>query len=454
MSGGFLKLPRVRVLWGDINLTAYTGGGGAPEVFTNEKEKGGPIIYDVRTSLAAESEGPTAEFKWDPTGPGFAAYEWFLSQEKYLQERISIEFFYARGKKIVMFYKWSGQTINYGNDMSVTVKLQSELAGLVNANLRNTAQAYDEKKGAPLTDVLDKTTQQFGLEKNENILTYNQYSEKLMKDVKLLTVYGNDQTYGTAVSNLTKQAGLQTTANNIGNSGLVTFAPYSWKGKGEQEEIKNGVTDIAAGSAPDPKVRYGYLLGPSMINSTTRTFNWKPPQQDSSSGPSTQSKTERPRDERTGQFITYQEAARREAAKKTSAPLGTTLARPNPGVQNKENPDGPDRQIASNNEKSQDLSFDTFMCPALVGLKPNDIVFIPSLRGDFIEDWIVQNVDYSQNNGNVSISVKATRTFGVKETMNEKMTKKFLDFAKEKKLVGEGATLDAWDSYAWGLPGS
>ena len=25
-----LIIPRVRVLWGDVNLTSYTGGGGAP----------------------------------------------------------------------------------------------------------------------------------------------------------------------------------------------------------------------------------------------------------------------------------------------------------------------------------------------------------------------------------------------------------------------------------------
>ena len=451
MAGGFLKAPRVRVLWGDINLTAYTGGGGAPEIFTNEKEKGGPIVYDVRAALVAEGGSPTAEFKWDPTGPGFAAYEWFITQEKYLQSQISIEFFYPRGKKVVMFYKWSGQTINYGNDMSVTVKLQSELAGLVNAVQRNTAQAYDEREGAKITEVYQKTTKQFGLDGNENILSFNQYAEKQMEKVKLLNVYANDQTYGAAISNLAKQAGHQATANNIGNSGIVVFAPYSWKGE-EEEGIKNGATDIGAGQAPEAKERYGYLLGPSIINSTTRAFNWKPPQQDNANTPSSQAKTERPRDEKTGQFISYQEAAKKEASKKTSSPLGTANARPNPGVQNKDNPNAPDRQIALNNEKSQSLTFDTFMCPVLVGLKPNDIVFIPSLKGDLIEDWIVQNVDYSQSNGKVSISVKASRTFGVKETMNEKMTKKFLDFAKEKKLVGEGATLEAWDEYAWSLP--
>lgn len=453
MSGGFLKSPRVRVFWGDINLSSYDGPNkGAPEVFTLDSEKGGPIVYDVRTSLASEGEGPTAELKWDPTGPGYAAYEWFLSQEKYVQGKFSIEFFYPRGKKIVMFYRWSGQTINYGNDMSITVKLQSELAGLINSNQRNTAQAYDEKKGAELPEVLNKATQQHGLEKVEGILKYNPFVEEQMKKVLLHTVYANDQTYGAAVSNLAKQAGMQATANNVGGSGVIIFSPYSAE---PPQEILNGATDIPAGEAPIPEERYGYLLGPSTINSMTRRYQWKPPQQDNAQTPSSQARTERPRDEKTGKFISYQEAAKKEASKKTSSPIGTANARPNPGVQNTENPDAPGRQIALNQEKGTELSFDTFLCPVLVGLKPNDIVFIPSLKGnDTLEDWIVQNIDYTQSNGEVNISVRATRTFGVTETMNKDMAKKFLDFAKQKKLVGSGATLEAWDAYAWGLPGS
>jgi len=70
MSGGFLRSPRVRVLWGDINLSAYDGPSkGAPEVFALDSEKGGPIVYDIQVDLNAEGEGPTAEMKWDPTGP-------------------------------------------------------------------------------------------------------------------------------------------------------------------------------------------------------------------------------------------------------------------------------------------------------------------------------------------------------------------------------------------------
>lgn len=451
MSGGFLKSPRVRVVWGDINLTAYDGASkGAPEVFTLDSEKGGPIVYDVKISLSSEGNGPTAEFKWDPTGPGYAAYEWFISQPKYVLGRFSIEFFYPRGKKIVTFFRWSGQSINYGNDMSVTVKLQSELAGLVNANQRSIAQAYDEKKGAEITQAYAKTTQQYGLTDYPDILAYNKYAKEQMKKVKLESVYGTDQTYGAAISNLAKQAGHQAVVNNIGSSGIIIYPPYSW---GPDQEVLDGVTDIGADQAPDPKIRYGYLLGPSLIKSVSRNYNWKPPQQEKSKSGATQTKPGPLRDPATGRFVSSQEQNQANTRQPTSSPLATANARPNPGVRNKDNPNGPDRQLALEEEKSSELSFQTFMCPALVGLKPNDIVFIPSLKGDFMEDWIVQSVDYTQNNGAVEISVRATRIFGAKEEMNQTAADKFLAAAKQNKLVGSGATLDAWDAYAWGLPG-
>ena len=457
-NGGFLLSPRVRVLWGDINLSAYDGSSkGAPEVFKSDTERGGPIVFDVRTELASEGEGPTAEFKWDPTGPGYAAYEWFLSQPKYVQSQISIEFFYPGGKKIVMFYKWSGQTINYGNDMSITVKLQSELAGLINANQRNTAQAYDEKKGASAITVFDKTTKQFGLDSKKDIIAYNKYAKEQLEKVKYQSIYGTDQVFASAVSNLAKQSGHSVQANNIGKSNLIVFPPYSYKEKSsEDQEVLNAATDIGAGQAPDPKIRYGYLLGPGIINSVSRQYNWKPPQQSNSNTPSTQPKAARPRDEKTGKFISAAEKAYRDqqaAAAKTSSPLGTANARPTPGIQNKDNPYGPDRQNALNAEKSAEITFETLMCPLLTGIKPNDVVFIPSFKGDYIEDWIVQNVSYTQNNGNVSVSVKGTRTFGVKNTMNETASKKFLALAKSNGLVGPNAQLDAWDAYAWSLPG-
>ena len=62
--GGFLRQPRVRVLWGTTNLSSYDGKGNFPAKT--------PLVYDVQVDLSAENEAPTASMKWDPTGPGFA----------------------------------------------------------------------------------------------------------------------------------------------------------------------------------------------------------------------------------------------------------------------------------------------------------------------------------------------------------------------------------------------
>jgi hypothetical protein len=451
-TGGFLSLPRVRVLWGDINLSSYNGDRSFPQ--------NTPVVYDVSVDLSAENEGPTAEMKWDPTGPGMDLYEWFVTKEEWMKRQITIEYFYSRGKKIVFFFVWSGQSINYGNDMSITVKMQSELAGLVNANQRSTAQAYNEKKGAGPVSVVDKTTKQFGLEKYKDLVQYNPFTLEYWTKVKLATMYGNDWTYGNAISQIAKQTGDMTFANNIGKPNISVIPPYSWKeGKdGKEQDVLNAATDIKAGEAPKPNLRYGYILGPSIINSITRSANWKPPQQDNTNNPGTQT---RARDPKTGRFIaatqnppTAQQTQTENTTAKTSSPLGTSNGRANLGVQNKDNPYGPDRQNALNDEKGSELQMDTLMCPLLVGLKPHDILFVPSLTGKYMEDWIVQSVGYSQNNGLVNINVRATRVFASSSPMNKSAYDKFLDFAKKQGLVGDNATLEAWDAYAWGLPRS
>jgi hypothetical protein len=113
-----------------------------------------------------------------------------------------------------------------------------------------------------------------------------------------------------------------------------------------------------------------------------------------------------------------------------------------------------DRQNALNDEKGSELSMDTLMCPLLVGIKPYDILYVPSLTGDFVEDWIVQSVGYSQNNGQVNVNIRATRVLGLGTPMNVKAAEEFTKFAKSQGLIGPGATLDAWDAYAWPLPGT
>ena len=427
-----------------MNLSAYPGGKGI--------ERGTPLVYDVQVNLNAENEAPTAEMKWDPTGPGFAVYESFIGDKDKIKTQITIEYFYPQGKKVTFIFLWAGQSINYGNDMAVTVKMVSELAGLVNGNIRSTAQAYDEKKGAAPEVFVEKLKKQFAMEKYPKIIQYNKATLEYWKKVKLLNQYGNDWTFGNAVATLVKQTGDQAFPINISQSSVIVMPPFSWQGD------KPETVEEASTSAPttiDPTVRYGYLLGPSIINSISRQSMWKPPQQSNDNMPGKQRfATNSKQATKTQQnHPTRQQQSVADSAASTSGVLGPSSGSTTPSVASKDNPKGPERQNALNQEKGSELSFSALMCPLLVGLKPHDILYVPSLKGGFIEDWIVQSVGYSQQNGSVELSVQATRVLGFGAPMNKTQGEKFLERAESLGLVGPNATLDAWDSYAWSLSG-
>jgi len=344
--------------------------------------------------------------------------------------------------------------------MTITIKLQSELAGLINANPRNVAQAHDEKKGTAPVNVVDKLKEQYGVEKYKDIVQYNPSTLDYWKQVKIGTFYANDTTFGAAVSQMAKQTGDKVTPNNIGGSNLIVMPPISWKDPktGKQVEVINAAT-IGAGKSPEAKLVYGYLLGPSIINTIRRESTLPPPQKTNTNTPNTQ------------QFVTNTQgrtsnasqnpptagqvaaANTQTAAKPTSSPIGTANGRANPGVGNVDNPYGPDRQNALNQENVSKLSLDTLMCPVLVGVKPNDMLYIPSFTGKFMEDWQVKSVGYTQSNGQVTLNIQATRVFATSSPMNKNGYDTMLAYAKQQGLVGPNASLENWDKYAWSLPG-
>ena len=442
MAGNLIQ-PRVRVSWAGINLSAYDGKKDFP--------KETPAVYDVEVQLQSQTQAPTASMKWDPTGPGFALYESFISNPEYMKSRIFIDFFYAGGKRIRMAFVWSGQSISYGNDMTVTVKMKTELDGLINGNIRNNAQSHDEKKGESYLNAIKKLQVQYGIQ--QDLVRYEPKAKTSMEKATLQNAYGNDQTYGGAVANVVQQNGNTVFANNISEPNLVVFAPFSWKP--EQNTVLNGVTEIKPDTDPRPDQRYGYIVGPSIIDSLVRETEWKPPQQTNQNTPNKQSKARR--DPRTGRYTrqtpaTSPQVRLSDSSNPTSSPVGTANARANPGVKNLYNPDGPTKQNALEDERTASMTFQTMLCPALVGIKPYDVVYIPSLTGKYIEDWIVESVSYDQNDGNVSVSVQGTREYGLGTPMDKKNADKFEAYAKEQGLIGPNATLENWDRYAWITP--
>ena len=443
---GNLIIPRVEVYWGKTNLTMYGEGD-----FSDDPQ---PLVYDVQVQLQDSNSNPTGSLSWNPSGAAWNVYQKFVSDTTKIQEQIVVRFFYANGKSVPFVFVWAGQQFSYGNDMSVHVTLKTELDGFTNATIRSIAQAYD--KDTKFTDAASRVQKQYGLDEYKKLIRMSKQAEKDMGEATLKTYYAKDVTFGSAVSNLAEQNGNQVFANNIGQANNTILTPFSWEAQQDSSEV---VEASASLQIPDTTIRYGYLLGPGIIDAIQRTMEWTQPQANTQNKPTPAVKPE-PKDP--AKPSTSQQnpesnpqVQQKKAKKITSSPQGSALASPNPGVQNASNPNGPKKQDLLNKEKGSTLSANMFMAPVLVGIKPGDIVYIPSLQTDaadtYIEDWIVTSVNYVQNDGEISVSVSASRPYGLGTLINEKAGKKWKEKARTLK------TLEDWAAYGWptnlqGLP--
>ena len=442
-ANGSLTIPRVKVVWGPEDITAN--------------------VYDVRVSLDEQGQTPTGSMKWIPTPNFYAKYvEWIT---KYKEWSIMITFYYIGGGSITFEFYWSGQSETYGNEMEITVKLVSLLDGLVNANFFASAQTNVGEKGINFSEAASKLQQQFGITgvvgADGQPLNILRYTEQARKDTEKAIVkfnYNDGSTFSDAVQNLVKDNGNNVFFNNIGTANAVVFTPYSWE---EYASIENAIEPgWARKSNPDPTKRYGYFIGPGIIQTFTRTYEWQPPQKSQEITAMMNRKAEQIREANRAQRgnrgnrngragANAQQSA--TAATATSGVYGSNISQ---NIRSENNEDGPRKQDTFTKERAAKLSLSTLMCPALTGLKPLDIIFIPSFNEEFIEDWIVSSVEYQQNEKGVDLSIQATRPVGQGEPMSPKNSERYLDgyaqlaglskssSSKEDKLVN-------WMNFAW-----
>ena len=444
---GNLIIPRVEVYWGKTNLTMYGEGD-----FSDDPQ---PLVYDVKVDIQDNNSNPTGSLSWNPSGAAWNIYQKFVSDKEKIQEQVVVRFFYANGKSIPFVFVWAGQQFSYGNDMSVQVTLKTELDGFTNATIRSIAQAYD--KDTKFTNAAERLKKQYGLDEYKKLIRMSKQAEKDMGEATLKNYYAKDVTFGAAVANLAEQNGNQVFANNIGQANNTILTPFSWEAQQKPpSEVIEAAPDL---QIPDTTVRYGYLLGPGIIDAISRTMEWTQPQANTQNKPTPATKPEpkapaKPKDSQQNPEANPQ-VQQKKTKKRTSSPQGSALASPNPGVQNASNPNGPKKQDLLNKEKGSTLRASMFMSPVLVGIKPGDIVYVPSLQTEaentYIEDWIVTSVNYVQNDGEINVDVSASRPYGLGTLINEKAGDVWRKKAQTLK------SLDDWAAYAWptnlqGLP--
>ena len=431
-----LIVPRVIVYWNGVDLTLYTGDG-----FENE-----PMVYEVNVDLALTNSNPTASFKWNQSGAAFKVYEKFLNDN--INDLIHIIFYYESGRSIDFEFVWGGHDINYGNNMDVSVKLRTQLDGLINADVRNVTQAPD--KPAAYLNAVDTLKKQYGLDQFKDLVRYTELTKNDMTKAKVQNYYRESGTFGSAVSNLVQQNGNLVFANNIKTANLTVISPFTWDAENNQPVYTPGPKD----KDPDPTKRYGYLLGPGIINEISRSAQWTPPQ---ANNLNRALKQPNPTGVMKNRFqnLNKNQTLYSDVSKKKGATRSPSSAKLNPGVRNARNPDGPTKQMMLQQESQCKLQANVFMHPFIVGIKPSDILYVPSLSdgAKYIEDWIVDAVTYHQTDGGVQVSLSASRVFAKGGLMSPgaEAGGKFQMMAAKLNLPGK-AGLEAWRRYAWNLP--
>lgn len=436
---GDLIIPRCEVFWGKTSLTSFLLPGAS---------QAAPIVYNVTCQLQEGNSNPTASMEWEPSGPAFAEYEKFLKES--LQEQIVIKYYYLGGRSIPMYFVWAGQTITYGTDMKIVIDLKSELDGMVNATPRSTSSANKDEKPIDKLSQANNLAKQHGM--NPDLVRFSETAKKDMEEAKIKAMHTSNQTYAEAVNNLAQSNGNVAFPNSIGGPNTTYHTPWSYKGeaKTKLEEPKPGQID--------PKVRYGYLLGPSMYSTIERKYLWKPPQQTNTNQPGgkakpTENKRGKKKDDKPKPTTPQNTVQSQKSTQGGTGAPGASQGRVNPGIRNEEDKVGTEKQKLLNDENGSTISVTTFMVPALTGIKPGDIMFVPSLGSSsdlFMEDWVVRSVTYTQTDGGVNLSIEGSRWFGNSELMQKDPSKPWI--AKARALNAD-PTLTKWQEYAWSLQG-
>ena len=480
---GNLIIPLVEVFWGKTNLTSYQLPGAV---------QAAPIVFNISSQLQDGNQNPTGSMEWEPTGPAFAVYENLLNTA--LDQQIIVRYYYPGGRSIPLVFVWAGQTITYGISMKIVIDLKSELDGLVNAAPRSTSSANKDEKPITKFEQTGILTKQFNVP--DNLLQYSVVAKKDMTDAKIKSLNVTNQTYAETVNSLVQSNGNTLFPNNIGYAHMAVLTPWSYKGE--------AATEVKAPdpSKVDPLVRYGFLLGPSTISTIERRYTWAPPQQTNTNQAGKAQPTSRDKDNGKGKgkkvttkvknsdgsitsktettnkdgSVTISESntlkksdgttvktdyptktvpantanVNRSATGGTSAP-GVSQGRLQPGVKNEEDKVGIEKQKLNNDENTAKLTVTTFMVPALTGVKPGDILYVPSLGSAsdlFVEDWVVHGVTYTQTDGGVTLSIEGARWFGNFKLMQEKPAKSWIEKAR---VLNADPTLTKWQQYAWSL---
>jgi hypothetical protein len=393
MEVGKLLQPFVQVTWGDLDLTTYSAGGMRPQ----------PIVYDVRISLEDTKSAPTLEMRFSPSPPAFQAFVECKSDR--IDQPIIVDIGYTNGSTISFKFFYSGCSFETGHEMGIAVYGVSPVKGAWTNNRIN----FTMKEAVPLSDFPALVKEKCGEACKDIEFEFVGKAADEAKEIEIKHA-AIGQTPHRIITDMAKANGMVTSINPDGK--LILHYPYNTAEENEELKKKEQVGDPAKPKYDSSKLNV-YIAGPGLLNVFRREQRFNVGQTTFDFAASYAAP------------VAFEQDNKKIVDNKTNAGKSVTETKTGAATAGSSSPSvsqsGTEKTAASlkearaawARESTTTGSGSFFMVPYLVGVKPRDILVIPSLNADnpYFEDWIIESVTYEQGDAGVEIGVGCKRPF-------------------------------------------
>lgn len=429
---GRLIQPLVKVKWDTLDLTEYPVGEG--------KE---PVFHGLKIQIQEKDQVPTCEFAFAPSVPGFEAFTKCVTELK--DKPVIVTIGYLGGTEFKMKFFFTGLTFSTGLDTSARVFLTVATKGAWTDNRVSFTMKKEDKvtlDGFPakLKGILGEQG------KDINIQFVGQLKEDAPKIEIILNVI--QQTPMQIIEGLSRALGFKIENGDTVFDGGPIVLSYSPNYEPNKEKDKPVV--LGKPGTPKPAERKCFILGPGLVETFTREMKFNTNISGFDIGKSFKEPGSFESDSK-DILDTKTDAGKKasQAENKKGGTAGKATGK-TPSQKGLKKTAKVEKAARAKKEQEENITANTefFMVPYVVGIKPRDFIAIPSLKlpVQYIEDWIVDQVDYTQtDDGGVKVSVQCKRPLiGTENVMDADSVKAAKDVAN--KLI---ATKDYYTLY-WG----
>ena len=425
---GLLIQPYCSVTWGSLNLSAYPGASG-------ELER---VAQKIKLDFTKDQDAPSCTFELAPTVDGFEIAAEIRNSPDLLKEVTIVQMGYPNMPEpmITAQFLYTGLTYATGLDPHLAFTVTSALKGPWTQN----KVSFSMEDEIPLSEFPEFLKKKAG--KGATPLKFK-FVGKAEQDAQEVMIKKNvnAQTPQVALTEVLKEHGMELRTGDTGIDSTMVIGYTA----GKEGNLEDEGTVVGGGKA-ESGVRRVHILGPGLIRSAKRKQNFTLGQTDKTGGAKRQATATSETELKEGTDNKGNVA--RVAAGTSTNKEGTT------GTSDKSQGRSSTTKSAGDKKKAKasladslamELTADFPMVPQVCGMKPSDIIAIPSLNGGTVEDYEVTSISYQMNNtGQVMMSIQGKRPYLEQGNMLDAGS-----IAEVKAIVAGLNTLDSWAQYYW-----